>query len=113
VVVDLASRPGVPERLIVGNERAFLTWLYDGATARPEAIEPEAVEKYLRSFSGRAGVLGSMGIYSAAALSNYVPISARPELPVESGPDATDIQRRTDAINSSNLQASNNIAPQE
>jgi pimeloyl-ACP methyl ester carboxylesterase len=55
----------VPERLIVGNERAFLTWFYDGATARPEAIEPKALDKYLRSFSGRAGVLGSMGINRA------------------------------------------------
>jgi pimeloyl-ACP methyl ester carboxylesterase len=62
----LPLAPGVPERLIVGNERAFLTWFYDGATARPEAIEPEAVEEYLRSFSGRTGVLGSMGIYRAA-----------------------------------------------
>ncbi len=69
MVVDLASRPGVPERLIVGSERAFLTWLYDGATARPEAIEPEAVEEYMRSFSGRAGVLGSMGIYRDAVTS--------------------------------------------
>jgi pimeloyl-ACP methyl ester carboxylesterase len=62
----LPLAPGVPERLIVGNERAFLTWFYDGATARPEAVEPEAVEEYLRSFSGRAGVLGSMGVYRAA-----------------------------------------------
>jgi pimeloyl-ACP methyl ester carboxylesterase len=58
--------PGVPERLIVGNERAFLTWFYDGATAKPEAIGPEAVDEYLRTFAGPAGVLGSMGIYRAA-----------------------------------------------
>jgi pimeloyl-ACP methyl ester carboxylesterase len=41
VVVDLAPSPAVPEGLIVGNERAVLTWFYDGATARPEAIEPD------------------------------------------------------------------------
>jgi pimeloyl-ACP methyl ester carboxylesterase len=62
----LPLAPGVPERLIVGNERAFLTWFYEGATGSPEAIEPEAVDEYLRTFSGRTGVLGSMGIYRAA-----------------------------------------------
>lgn len=63
-IIPLA--PGVPERLVVGNERAFLTWFYEGATARPEAIEPATVDEYLRTFSGREGVLGAMGIYRAA-----------------------------------------------
>ena len=58
--------PGVPERLVVGNERAFLTWFYDGATVRRDAIEPAAVDGYLRTSSGRDGVLGAMGIYRAA-----------------------------------------------
>jgi pimeloyl-ACP methyl ester carboxylesterase len=58
--------------LVVGNERAFLTWFYEGATtkpgatAKPGAIGPDAVDEYLRTFSGREGVLGSMGIYRAA-----------------------------------------------
>ena len=29
------------------------------ATARPEAIEPEAVDEYLHTFAGPTGVLGS------------------------------------------------------
>jgi pimeloyl-ACP methyl ester carboxylesterase len=62
----LPLAPGVPERLIVGNERAFLTWFYDGATAKPGVIGPKAVDEYLRTFAGREGVLGSMGIYRAA-----------------------------------------------
>jgi pimeloyl-ACP methyl ester carboxylesterase len=62
----LPLAPGVPERLVVGNERAFLTWCYEGATAKPGAIGPEAVDEYLRTFAGREGVLGSMGIYRAA-----------------------------------------------
>ena len=62
----LPLAPGVPERLIVGNERAFLTWFYQGATADPAAIEPSAVEEYLRSFSGAEGVLGALGVYRAA-----------------------------------------------
>ena len=57
---------GVPERLVVGQERAFLTWFYEGDTAEPGAITPEAVREYLRTFSGVEGVLGAMGVYRAA-----------------------------------------------
>jgi pimeloyl-ACP methyl ester carboxylesterase len=63
-IIPLA--PGVPERLVVGNERAFLTWFYEGATAKPKAITPAIVDEYLRTFSGNEGVLGSMGVYRAA-----------------------------------------------
>jgi pimeloyl-ACP methyl ester carboxylesterase len=63
-IVPLA--PGVPEALVVGNERAFVNWFYEGATAVRGAIEPETVNEYLRTFSGREGVLGAMGIYRAA-----------------------------------------------
>lgn len=62
----LPLAPGVPERLIVGNERAFLSWFYETATAKPEAISPDTVDEYLRTFAGREGVLGSLGIYRAA-----------------------------------------------
>ena len=55
------------ERLIVGNERAFLTWFYEGDhVVNHAAITPEAVDEYLRTFAGKDGVLGSMGIYRAA-----------------------------------------------
>jgi pimeloyl-ACP methyl ester carboxylesterase len=62
----LPLAPGVPERLVVGNERAFLTWFYEGATATGEAFDRTTVEEYLRTFAGVRGVLGSMGIYRAA-----------------------------------------------
>ena len=62
----LPLAPGVPERLVVGNERAFLTWFYDGDAATPGAIDAASVNEYLRTFSGREGVLGSMGVYRAA-----------------------------------------------
>ena len=65
----LPLAPGLPERLIVGNERAFLTWLYEKATARPETIEADAVDEYLRTFCGKEGVLGTLGIFRAAAAS--------------------------------------------
>ena len=81
----LPLAPGVPERLIVGNERAFLTWFYEGATAKPEAIEPATVDEYLRTFSGRKGVLGSMGIYRAVftSIEQTEPLmSAKVQVPV-------------------------------
>ncbi len=62
----LPLAPGVPERLVVGNERAFLTWFYEGATADPASIEPATVDEYLRTFAGREGVIGAMGVYRAA-----------------------------------------------
>lgn len=62
----LPLAPGVPERLIVGNERAFLTWFYEGATAKPEVFAAATVDEYLRTFAGHVGVLGAMGVYRAA-----------------------------------------------
>ena len=62
----LPLAPGVPERLVVGNEREFLTWFYDTSTANRAAITPDDVDETLRTFSGREGVLGAMGVYRAA-----------------------------------------------
>ena len=62
----LPLAPGVPERLIVGHERAFLGWFYEGATADAASISEASVQETLRTFSGVEGVLGSMGVYRAA-----------------------------------------------
>jgi pimeloyl-ACP methyl ester carboxylesterase len=62
----LPLAPGVPERLIVGQERAFLTWFYEGAAADPASITEASIEETLRSFSGKEGVLGALGVYRAA-----------------------------------------------
>ena len=63
----LPLAPGVPERLIVGNERAFLGWFYEGDhVINHGAFPPAVVDEYLRTFSGRDGVLGSLGVYRAA-----------------------------------------------
>ena len=63
----LPLAPGVPERLIVGSERAFLGWFYEGDhVVNRGAFSPAVVDEYLRTFSGPNGVLGSLGIYRAA-----------------------------------------------
>jgi pimeloyl-ACP methyl ester carboxylesterase len=62
----LPLAPGIAERLVVGHERAFLEWFYDKATMTRSSIEPSTVDEYLRTFAGREGVLGAMGVYRAA-----------------------------------------------
>jgi pimeloyl-ACP methyl ester carboxylesterase len=62
----LPLAPGVPERLIIGREREFLTWFYEGATADRASITEESIAETLRSFNGTEGVLGALGVYRAA-----------------------------------------------
>lgn len=61
--------PGFAERMIVGNERAFLSWFFDRPTVTVGAIEPTTVDEYLRTFSGTEGVLGALGVYRAIFIS--------------------------------------------
>ena len=62
----LPLAPGVPERLVVGHEREFLTRFYDGAMVHRDAIGPGDLAETLRTFAAREGVLGAMGVYRAA-----------------------------------------------
>jgi len=72
----LPLAPGVPERLIVGNERAFLTWFYEGDhVVNHAAFSPGSDRRISAQLRGTEGVLGSMGIYRAAS-----PASSRPNL---------------------------------
>jgi pimeloyl-ACP methyl ester carboxylesterase len=56
----LPLAPDVPERLIVGNERQFLTWFYDNKSAVKGAVAEASIQQFLRTFSGKAGVLGAL-----------------------------------------------------
>jgi pimeloyl-ACP methyl ester carboxylesterase len=62
----LPESDGISEAQIVGREREFLTSMYDRYSVNREAITDLAVTEYLRTFSGREGVLGSLGIHRAA-----------------------------------------------
>lgn len=62
----LPLAPDVPETLIVGKERAFIEWFYDHYMVRPASMAAEVIDEYLRTFAGREGVLGAMGVYRAA-----------------------------------------------
>jgi pimeloyl-ACP methyl ester carboxylesterase len=61
----LPLAPDVPERLIVDNERAFLTWFFERDEETRKAVDPNTIDEYLRTFSGEAGVLGALGVYRA------------------------------------------------
>ena len=80
----LPLAPGVPERLVVGHERAFLEWFYDRHTVRREAIAAADVDETLRTFAGREGVLGAMGVYRAAftSIEQTEPLAGLPGLKV-------------------------------
>jgi len=61
---NFAFATDMPQRLIVGKEREFLTWFFQGATHdNGVSIEETAVAEYVRTFSGDEGVRGSFGIY--------------------------------------------------
>jgi len=62
----LPFAPDVPERLIVGKEREFLTWFYERSSVHPDAITSADVDETLRTFTGREGVLGALGVYRAS-----------------------------------------------
>jgi hypothetical protein len=65
-VLTLPLSPGVPERLVGGNEYVFLNWSYHRHTAQRDAIKPATVDESGRTFSGREGVLGAMSVYRVA-----------------------------------------------
>lgn len=62
----LSLAPGAPEALVVGNERNFLLWFYRNYVVVDNALPPETVDEYLRTFTGHNGVLSAMGVYRAA-----------------------------------------------
>ncbi len=43
--------PDLPEALVGGRERTYLGWFYRAYSARPDAIDEEAVEEYLRTYT--------------------------------------------------------------
>jgi pimeloyl-ACP methyl ester carboxylesterase len=58
----LPFAPGAAEKIIVGNERGWLEWFYEFGHSNPPG---EVIDEYLRTFSGREGVLGALGVYRA------------------------------------------------
>lgn len=62
--------PELPEALIEGNERAFLDYFTGRAWFNPELAGTEGIDEYLRTFAGREGIRGSVGVYRAVPTSH-------------------------------------------
>jgi pimeloyl-ACP methyl ester carboxylesterase len=63
----LPLAPGGPETVIVGHERAYLSWFYDRVESSHDGVG-SAIDEYTRTFAGTEGVLGALGVYRAAFL---------------------------------------------
>jgi pimeloyl-ACP methyl ester carboxylesterase len=55
----------LPERLVAGNERLYLSWFYREAAYDPSAIDREAVDEYVRCYSAPGGLRGGFEYYRA------------------------------------------------
>ena len=55
----------LPERLVSGNEEAYLKWFYREGAYDPSAIDREALDEYVRSYSAPGGLRGGFEYYRA------------------------------------------------
>lgn len=61
--------PDLPELLLRGRERAYLSWFLQRKAADPTAFSAADIDEYLRSFAGPGGLRAGLGYYRAAARS--------------------------------------------
>lgn len=55
----------LPERLVSGNEETYLKWFYREGAYDPSAIDREALDEYVRSYSAPGGLRGGFEYYRA------------------------------------------------
>ncbi len=55
----------LPERLVSGNEETYLKWFYREGAYDPSAIDREALQEYVRSYSAPGGLRGGFEYYRA------------------------------------------------
>lgn len=60
------AAPGIPDMLLPGHERAFLTrYAFEGHTDVKDAVGPADVEEFMRTFTGPDAYRGSAGLYGS------------------------------------------------
>ena len=62
--------PDMPETLVAGKERELLEYFSRRAWHDPTRAGTEGIDEYLRTFSGREGIAGSVGVYRAVPTSH-------------------------------------------
>ena len=55
----------LPEILVAGHERAYLTWIFATKSARSYAIEPAAIDEYTRQYSAPGAMRAGFDWYRA------------------------------------------------
>jgi pimeloyl-ACP methyl ester carboxylesterase len=58
--------PDLPEVLLAGREKLFLTWLFRTKSMRPWAIDEEAIDEYARQLAAPGAVRSASAYYEAA-----------------------------------------------
>jgi pimeloyl-ACP methyl ester carboxylesterase len=61
--------PDLPETLIEGREREYLSWFFREKTANPTAYDEVALSEYLRVFRAPGGLRAGLSFYRSAAKS--------------------------------------------
>jgi pimeloyl-ACP methyl ester carboxylesterase len=57
--------PDVPELLVEGKEREFLTWFYDNEAYNSDAITQDAIDEYVSKYSAPGGMRAGFEYYRA------------------------------------------------
>lgn len=58
-------QPDVPEMLIAGHERELITYMTKCARLHPDSATPDAIEEYVRCYSGPGGIRAMLAVYRA------------------------------------------------
>lgn len=57
--------PDLPEALITGRERVYLKWFYDTFAYKPDAIDAEALDEFVRTYSEPGALRAGFAYYRA------------------------------------------------
>ncbi len=60
--------PDLPEALVQGRERAYLSWFYQAFSWQPDAIRPEAIDDYVRCYSALGALRAGFAYYRSMPL---------------------------------------------
>ena len=57
--------PNLPESIVEGKERQYLSWFFKGLTYNPEAITDEEIDRYVSYYSSPGGMRAGFEYYRA------------------------------------------------
>ena len=57
--------PNLPEAIVEGNEREYMSWFFNGLAYNPDAITEEDIDKYVSHYSSPGGMRAGFEYYRA------------------------------------------------